>query len=292
MTDLTARAQALLSHLGDITDLAAVERLIIANVRHESAQAVCAVLDHAPAIVRDLLAALVEANAEAQTWFRTADRLATDADAAEQRATKAEAEIARLTAPVPYGPGVDPITDALGCLAAWPDMPSLGSPELDRAVFDGAVRRLRMEVEKLRAPVGEGLADRLLGVVFAFGPGDSRRNAVRLLADDVRAIEGDAARWHAARIILDGAREAHEKMTPGEWSVRLWSVRVAPECDDMEPMADILAPSDPDDRRPVRNVASVHENGRDPDAQEANARGIVADHAAVDELLRLARGES
>lgn len=52
---------------------------------------------------------------------------------------------------IPFGPGVDPATNALGCLAAWPTMPSIGTPEQDQAVFDGLVANVKKEMERLRS---------------------------------------------------------------------------------------------------------------------------------------------
>lgn len=91
------------------------------------------------------------------------------------------------------------------------------------------------------------------------------------------------------RARIESALTAAEAMTPGPWTARLWSLRVSPWCDDMEPMASIRAPSGGDggERRPVRDVATVHEDGMRPDEQEANAAGIVALRNAAPDLRAL-----
>lgn len=57
-------------------------------------------------------------------------------------------ESERADRPLDFGPGVAPEwISTLGALAAWPGMPSLGSPEQDARTFDDLCKRLRRDVE-------------------------------------------------------------------------------------------------------------------------------------------------
>lgn len=214
---------------------------------------VALVFDDAPAIVRELLAGLatVRANYAAETaeHIACAEELRqahADRVEAEQRATKAEAEIEKLRAPV----------DA-----------------------EGLVDKLRSAAKRHGDSIGYGSGVETMSVLGV--EADAARDR---LVSHLRALTASAAKWHAARRILDGAREAHEKKSRGDWAAReveTGSHGSLGEADDSIVWWEI----DAGDEKCIAQVAHVD------DADELNARGIVADHAAVDELLRLARGE-
>lgn len=55
---------------------------------------------------------------------------------------------------IPFGPGVQPVwLNTLGCIAAWPSMPSIGTPAQDAEVFANLCHQLRREIEALRGPI-------------------------------------------------------------------------------------------------------------------------------------------
>lgn len=228
MTDIRSRAQTLLDAARPFTtDPLAGRSVIRSALRRDLADGVVALMDDAPAIVRELLAAL-------EAYSPREMRIVGERDAALARAERAEAEIARLTAPC----DADTLADRLINAARSEG----GTPEERRDNFKAFI---------------------------------AMRNKV---IDTICALTASAAKWHSARRILDGAREAHAAATQGKWDAM----------DHPDDVASVVH------RDTGETIAACDAESRDDESVDpiVDARGIVADHAAMGELLRLASGEA